>query len=172
MNTTQTHRLLDPSAIVPSPTNPRKHFDPAKLAELTIEQFRQMASYEQSKELALWRAEQPPKPEKGAEMILIPMPKGYSAGIEMREINGVWSSTVRVVRPNTTGGVAVPYGCQMDTREEAFAFAVACVLRILEKDMKTPHALLDSVRAWAAKNKVTKADLKKQDAAWKEKNGV
>lgn len=35
MSTKQTHRLLDPAAIVPSPTNPRKHFDPAKLAELT-----------------------------------------------------------------------------------------------------------------------------------------
>ncbi|MCV5968574.1 ParB N-terminal domain-containing protein, partial [Lactococcus petauri] len=26
--------LLPPSSLLPSPTNPRKHFDPAKLAEL------------------------------------------------------------------------------------------------------------------------------------------
>ena len=101
-----------------------------------------------------------PKADKPfMETLTIPLPKGYSAALYIAEREEGWTCGVDVRTPSA--GVGQPMVAAGMTRTDAVVFGTAFVIERLSADMKTPDAMLASVRAWANKHGATKAMLKK-----------
>jgi ParB/RepB/Spo0J family partition protein len=93
------------------------------------------------------------------ENLVIPLPKGFKAQVQVAQLDGGWSAGYDASTPRQ--GAGVPMETRGADRKAALTWAVVGILTLLDADMGTPAAVLEQVRAWAAKHGITKADLRK-----------